>query len=357
MNHPRTDPSGHGLVLIDKPAGWTSHDVVARVRRLAGTRKVGHAGTLDPMATGLLVLGVNRATRLLTYLVGADKEYTATIRLGQSTTTDDAEGQVRARAGVHADTEQRLPEQMAALTGAIEQVPSAVSAIKVDGERAYARVRAGEQVDLKARPVHVETFETTGPFQPGRAEDGTPVLDVPVRVVCSSGTYIRALARDLGEALGTGGHLTVLRRTRVGPLPVADAQDLGAVSEGTEDLRIHGLTPVCKALFEVLDLNEAQARAVRYGQGIEAPGPAPSSSRTMPATADGARADSSAVAPGAAADSATGAPGAGADSATGTPAADANPAPVAAAHPDGRVIGLLQRRGGQWRPVLVFDPA
>lgn len=307
--------STDGLVLIDKPPDWTSHDAVARVRRLAGTRKVGHAGTLDPMATGLLVLGVNRATRLLTYLVGADKEYIATIRLGQVTSTDDAEGEITSTASARGDIEQRLLGQMAALTGAVEQVPSAVSAIKVDGERAYARVRAGEQVELKARPVRVETFEQTGPVVPATADDGTSVLDVPVRVVCSSGTYIRALARDLGAALGTGGHLTALRRTRVGTFAVVDAQDLGDLSAGTQDLHIHGITPVCTALFEVLTLTEAQGRAVRYGQPIDAVSPPPSSS------------------------------------------AGAEPAPVAAAHPDGRVIALLQRRADQWRPVLVFDPA
>ena len=314
MNRPRTDP-GDGLALIDKPPGWTSHDVVARVRRLAGTRKVGHAGTLDPMATGLLVLGVNRATRLLTHLVGADKEYTATIRLGQDSTTDDAEGQIQTGAGVRADTEQRLGDQMAALTGAIQQVPSAVSAIKVDGERAYARVRAGEQVELDARPVRIDVFEMTAPARPGRAGDGTQVLDVDVRVVCSSGTYIRALARDLGAALGTGGHLTALRRTRVGAFAVQDAQDLGSLSDGAQTLTIRDVTAVTRAMFDVLALTEDQVRAVRFGQSIGATGPAP----THPAGAE--------------------------------------PEPVAAAGPDGRVIALLRRREDQWRPVLVFDPA
>ncbi|MCU1538225.1 MAG: tRNA pseudouridine synthase, partial [Humibacillus sp.] len=192
-----------GLVVVDKPAGWTSHDVVARVRRLAGTRRVGHAGTLDPMATGVLVLGVDRGTKLLTFLVGVDKVYAATIRLGQSTVTDDAEGETTALLGV-ADApalERALPGAVERLTGAIEQVPSSVSAIKVGGVRSYARVRAGDDVDLPARPVTVTRFEIHA-VRPGLAqpEVGPPVdvLDVDVEVEVSSGTYVRALARDLG---------------------------------------------------------------------------------------------------------------------------------------------------------------
>src|SRR6478672_8003059 len=148
-----------GLVIVDKPQGWTSHDVVGRMRRIAGTRKVGHAGTLDPMATGVLVLGINKATRLLTYIVGTTKTYTATIRLGQSTVTDDAEGEVIATAGTSGVGEQAIYDGVAALTGSIEQVPSSVSAIKVNGERAYARVRSGEDVKLAARPVTIHRFE------------------------------------------------------------------------------------------------------------------------------------------------------------------------------------------------------
>ncbi len=212
-----------GILLVDKPHGLTSHDVVARIRRLAGTRRVGHAGTLDPMATGLLVLGLNGATRLLTYLVGLDKEYFATIRLGAATDTDDAEGTRLGRASaevVAAVTSEDIAAQIAVLSGEIRQVPSSVSAIKVGGKRAYTLARAGEEVELAARTVTVSTFELLG----SRHDDG--FLDLEVRVECSSGTYIRALARDLGAALGVGGHLTALRRTRIGPFAVADAAEL-----------------------------------------------------------------------------------------------------------------------------------
>src|SRR5690606_27497146 len=204
-----------GVVVVDKPSGWTSHDVVARVRPLAATRRVGPAGTLDPMATGVRVRGVGGATKLLTYVVGADKDCLATIRLGVATTTDDAEGETLAASGAPAVDPEALAAGVAALTGEIQQVPSAVSAIKVDGMRAYARVRAGEDVELAARPVTVSRFEVLA-VRPERAEDGTAVTDVDVVVTCSSGTYVRALARDLGSALGVGGHLTALRRTRVG---------------------------------------------------------------------------------------------------------------------------------------------
>ena len=210
--------AGDGLVVVDKPAGWTSHDVVGRCRRLYGTRKVGHAGTLDPMATGVLVVGVGRATRLLTFLVGCDKEYLATIRLGQTTVTDDAEGEITASAGARGVADERIAEEIAALTGEIAQVPSSVSAIKVDGRRSYARVRSGEQVELEARPVTVTVFEVLD-RRDLAADDGTYVVDLDVRVVVSAGTYVRALARDLGAGLGTGGHLTALRRTRVGGTP------------------------------------------------------------------------------------------------------------------------------------------
>src|SRR5690606_35624591 len=214
-----------GLLVVDKPSGWTSHDVVGRVRRLAGTRKVGHAGTLDPMATGVLVLGVGRATRLLTYLVGADKEYTATVRLGQTTVTDDAEGEVTASRGAAEVDPDALQRALAGLRGPIDQVPSAVSAIKVGGQRSYARVRGGEQVELAARPVVIHRFDVLA-HRATTAADGTAVTDLDVVVGCSSGTYVRALARDLCAALGTGGHLTALRRTHVGPFHLAAAAAL-----------------------------------------------------------------------------------------------------------------------------------
>ncbi|HHW84152.1 MAG TPA: tRNA pseudouridine(55) synthase TruB, partial [Actinomycetales bacterium] len=250
-----TDPLG--LLLVDKPGGLTSHDVVARTRRALGTKKVGHAGTLDPMATGLLVLGVGRATRLLTYLVGVDKEYRATIRLGQSTLTDDAEGEVTSAPGATRVEDSRLDEGLAALTGAILQVPSAVSAIKVDGKRSYARVRAGEEVDLPPRPVTVHSISRSAP-RPSTAEDGTHVTDVDVVVACSSGTYVRALARDLGASLGVGGHLTALRRTRVGPFRVEDSHPLDSLTTaepGVAARLLLPLGPACRALFPALELD------------------------------------------------------------------------------------------------------
>ncbi|APT89087.1 pseudouridine synthase [Corynebacterium frankenforstense DSM 45800] len=202
-----------GLVVVDKPAGMSSHDVVAKVRRAMGTRKVGHAGTLDPMATGVLVLGVNRGTKFLAHLTAATKSYSATVRLGERTTTDDAEGETTARTTPLDDA--ALVAAVADLTGDIMQVPATVSAIKVDGRRAYARARAGEDVELPARPVTVSRFDVLS-----RAGD-----DVEVEVDCSTGTYIRALARDLG------GHLTRLRRTEVGPFTLADAVTLEELAE------------------------------------------------------------------------------------------------------------------------------
>nr|WP_197983681.1 tRNA pseudouridine(55) synthase TruB [Aeromicrobium sp. CFBP 8757] len=247
------------MVIVDKPAGWTSHDVVGRMRRLAQTKKVGHAGTLDPMATGVLVLGVNRATRLLGYLTHADKEYVATIRLGQSTVTDDAEGELTASTSAAHLDEQAVRAVLPAYTGDIQQVPSSVSAIKVDGVRSYAKVRAGEEVALKARPVTVSTFA----LDAVRAEGD--VLDVDVRVVCSSGTYIRALARDVGDDLGVGGHLTMLRRTRVGGFPLRLARTL---EELENELHVIGLDDVARASFDSYDLPEREANDVRYGRAL-----------------------------------------------------------------------------------------
>jgi tRNA pseudouridine55 synthase len=258
-------------VIVDKPSGWTSHDVVGRVRRLAGTRKVGHAGTLDPMATGVLVLGVGRATRLLGHLQLADKEYVATVRLGQSTVTDDAEGDVVSSTPAgHLDAG-AIKAAMAPLTGSIEQVPSSVSAIKVEGQRSYARVRAGEDVDLPARPVTVEAFELgeIRRLDPGGGAGpraaGDTVVDADVRVVCSSGTYVRALARDLGEALGVGGHLTMLRRTRVGHFDLASAHSL---DELEADFVVTGLDHAARSSFPTLDLDDTQADDVRFGRSL-----------------------------------------------------------------------------------------
>jgi tRNA pseudouridine55 synthase len=253
-----------GIALVDKPAGWTSHDVVAKSRRLFGTRKVGHAGTLDPMATGLLVLGINSSTRLLTYLVGLDKEYTATIRLGASTITDDAEGEILGyapEAQVARVTDDDITAGIVRLTGDIMQTPSAVSAIKVDGQRSYARVRAGEAVELAARPVTVSEFEllATRPTQ----ADGHSVIDLEVRVVCSSGTYIRALARDLGFGLGVGGHLTALRRTRVGNFSVTQAP---AFDPDGQAPGLISPTDAATAVFPRLNISTEQATELIQGK-------------------------------------------------------------------------------------------
>jgi tRNA pseudouridine55 synthase len=245
-----------GLVIVDKPGDMTSHDVVSRVRRLAGTRKVGHAGTLDPMATGVLVLAVNRATRLLGQLTLTEKRYDATIRLGAATTTDDAEGEVVTTRPTHGLTEAAVVEALTAFVGDLDQVPSAVSAVKLGGKPAYARVRAGEQVDLPPRRVTIHALEVTGVELP----------DVEVSVHCSSGTYIRAIARDLGAALGVGGHLTFLRRTAVGPFTLDDA---GTLDDLTEHLAMTPIADAARASFPARDLDEAQAAHVRVGRRLD----------------------------------------------------------------------------------------
>jgi tRNA pseudouridine55 synthase len=268
-----------GLVVVDKPAGWTSHQVVGRCRRLYGTRKVGHAGTLDPMATGVLLVGVGRATRLLGHLAGHDKSYAATIRLGASTVTDDAEGELVDRSGAAGIREADVRAAVPTLTGVISQVPSTVSAIKVDGRRAYARVRAGEDVELVAREVTVSRFEVlalrpaaiaewTDSGQDAGESSTVAVLDVEVEVDCSSGTYVRALARDLGVLLGTGGHLTALRRTRVGAF---DLSMVGLDEDGLEAGRpapLLGLADVARRAFPVVEVNADQALDVSHGRPL-----------------------------------------------------------------------------------------
>jgi tRNA pseudouridine55 synthase len=282
-----------GLLVVDKPGGWTSHDVVGRVRRLAQTRKVGHAGTLDPMATGVLVLGIGRATRLLGHLALTDKTYDATIRLGATTVTDDAEGDVVEVRDAFAVTDDALAAAMAALTGDLQQVPSSVSAVKVDGVRSYARVRAGEEVELKARAVTVSRFALLE-----RRGD-----DLEVSVDCTSGTYIRALARDLGAALGVGGHLTALRRTRVGPFGLDVARTL---EQAADDLGVVPLPDAVTAAFPRRELTEDEAVALSYGKKLEPTG---------------------------------------------------RPGSVGAFAPDGRCIALLEDRDGVARPTVVFAPA
>jgi tRNA pseudouridine55 synthase len=289
-----------GLVIVDKAPGWTSHDVVGRMRRLAHTRRVGHAGTLDPMATGVLVLGVDKATRLLHHLVLTDKAYSATIRLGQATITDDAEGTVTSSASAAAVGESMVQAAIASLTGAIMQVPSAVSAIKVDGQRAYRRVRDGETVELPARPVTVSRFAVVGYARPI-----PDMLDVEVEVECSSGTYVRALARDLGAAVGVGGHLTELRRTRVGPFGIEQARTLDELAAADDPVTLP-LAAAVRAAMPVRAISDDEARALSYGQSLTA----------------------SAIA-----------------STHGAIAAD------------GTVVALLQDQDGHARPVLVFTPA
>lgn len=251
-----------GIVLIDKPSGWTSHDVVAKVRKALGTKKVGHAGTLDPMATGLLVLGINSGTKLLTFLVGADKSYRATIRLGCSTVTDDAEGEFISKASAEA-LEQVSDEQIKAaiskLTGEISQRPSSVSAIKVNGERAYDLIRKGEEVELASRNVTVSKFELLQ--DPARSLES---IDLEVLVDCSSGTYIRALARDLGEILGVGGHLTALRRERVGGYLVENANSIDQL----ESLKLTSLAQAALAIMPARKLSEQEVIDLGHGKRI-----------------------------------------------------------------------------------------
>jgi tRNA pseudouridine55 synthase len=244
-----------GLVVVDKPADWTSHDVVARLRRLAGTRRVGHAGTLDPMATGVLVIGIGQATRLLGHIAGHDKAYDAVIRLGVSTTTDDAEGDEVERRDPSGVTGDAIATAMARLTGDVQQVPSSVSAVKVDGVRAYKRVRDGETVELKPRAVTVARFDLL-------ERTGT---DLSVAVECSTGTYVRALARDLGELLGVGAHLTRLRRTRVGRFGIEAARTL---AELEADLAVIPLADAVSAAFAAVTVTEDEATRIGHGQRL-----------------------------------------------------------------------------------------
>lgn len=252
-----------GLLLVDKPAGMTSHDVVSKVRKLAGTRKVGHAGTLDPMATGLLVLGIESATKLLTFIVGADKTYEATIRLGSSTITDDREGEIVEQASdaqVSQVTDEQIVAELSKLRGVIQQVPSAVSAIKVNGEKAYDRVRAGEVFELKSREVTISKLELVGNLR--RSEN---FIDLDVIVDCSSGTYIRAIARDVGKALGIGGHLTELRRTRIGSFDVENAMTLESF-EGS--LPILKSVDAARSILPALEIDAEQTLFIRQGKKI-----------------------------------------------------------------------------------------
>jgi tRNA pseudouridine55 synthase len=274
------DMTASGILLVDKPAGITSHDVVAKSRRARGTRKVGHAGTLDPMATGLLIVGVEQATRLLTFIVGCDKTYLATIRLVADAETVDSV------------TDEQIAAGIAELSGPISQVPSKVSAIKVNGKRAYDLARQGVEVELKARDVTVSRFDVSA------TRRGEGFIDLDVIVDCSSGTYIRALARDLGSALGVGGHLTMLRRTRVGGFDV----DRAVTVDGLEDAELVAPADVATAVMGRLDVDAETARDLRHGKRVEAP-----------EKFDGQR---------------------------------------AAIAPDGSLIGVVERRGSQMKSVM-----
>ena len=256
-----------GLVIVDKPSGFTSHDVVAKMRGIARTRRVGHAGTLDPMATGVLVLGVERATKLLGHLALTEKEYLGTIRLGQTTVTDDAEGEITASKDASAVTREAVDAGVAKLTGDIMQVPSKVSAIKIDGVRSYKRARDGEDFEIPARPVRISSFQVYD-VREAVADDGTAVLDLVVSVVCSSGTYIRALARDLGADLGVGGHLTALRRTRVGPYKLDSARTLDQLQE---ELTVMPVAEAATAAFRRWDVDAKRARLLLNGVRLEMP--------------------------------------------------------------------------------------
>ena len=303
--------AAEGFVVVDKPPGMTSHDVVARVRRLAGTRRVGHGGTLDPMATGVLVVGVGRGTRLLTYVVGSTKEYAATIRLGQSTVTDDAEGEVVGGAPAGTLTETAVRAGLAALTGDLDQVPSAVSAVKVGGRRAYARVRAGEEVALAPRRVTVSRLELLAL----RRDTVAGTVDLDVEVACSSGTYVRAIARDLGAALGVGGHLTRLRRTAVDGFTLAEAVPLAELAPLAKLAELEPRAPrvvtlpLAAAAARLLPRRDAtgeQARVLGHGGRLPACG------------TDG---------------------------------------PYAVFAPDGSLVAIVREEAGQARPEVVFTPA
>lgn len=288
-----------GILLVDKPQGITSHDVVARARRALGTRRIGHAGTLDPMATGLLVLGIEAATRLLTFIVGLDKQYEATIRLGVVTDSDDADGEIMTTTDAAHLTDAEIAARIAPLTGGISQVPSTVSAIKVDGRRAYDLARAGEDVVLKARDVTVSRFEVLA------ARRTHATVDLDVVVDCSSGTYIRALARDLGASLGVGGHLTALRRTRIGPFQVADAVDV----ESMADAALLAPAAVAAGVLGHLDVTDDEARDLRHGKRL---------------------------------------PGA---------ASRVSAAHTAAIAPDGSLVGIVEKRGGDLKSAMNMPEA
>ncbi|GGA58755.1 tRNA pseudouridine synthase B [Pseudoclavibacter endophyticus] len=305
-------PAPNGVLVVDKPSGPTSHGVVSAGRKALGTRKVGHAGTLDPMASGVLVLGVGVATRLLTFVVGADKEYEATIRLGVRTSTEDAEGELVERASpdeLAPLDEAAIDAAMADLRGEIDQVPSAVSAIKVNGKRAYQRVREGEEVELDARRVTIFAFDRLGtPVRiPGEPGEGPVAIDLRVHVTCSSGTYVRALARDLGDALGVGAHLTALRRTRVGAFSIDEAIALDRLA-GDAPAGLMTPSDAARRILPALELRADEAVDLGHGKRIVRDDVSPD-------------------------------------------------VPAAAFAPDGRLVGVVTREGGAYRPLMNLPEA
>jgi tRNA pseudouridine55 synthase len=287
-----------GIVVVDKPAGVTSHDVVARCRRLFSTRKVGHAGTLDPMATGVLVIGIDRATKILGLLTTSAKSYAATIRLGQTTSTEDADGTLLQQISAQHLGDGVITGAMAGFCGDIAQVPSSVSAVKVGGKRAYRLAREGRAVELAARPVRIDRFEMLATRRHGQ------LVDVDIDVDCSAGTYIRALARDLGVALAVGGHLIALRRTRSGRFGLDQARTLDELAQ--QPALSYTLDEACLHTFPRRELSSDEADAAGHGRALS------------PAGIDGV---------------------------------------YAATAADGRVIALLQDAGARTKSVVVIRPA
>lgn len=251
-----------GFLVVDKAPGMTSHDVVAIGRRALNTRKVGHAGTLDPMATGVLVLGFNNGTRLLQYITDGDKSYTATIVLGASTTTDDHEGEITATTDASQVSDEEVKRILATMVGEIMQRPTNVSAIKVDGKKAYDRARSGEEFELPARKVTISQLDILDI----RHKDATTLVDIAV--TCSAGTYIRAIARDLGAELKVGGHLNVLRRTRVAGFTLDQSVDIAQLKGG--NFSTLDLADVARTTFAVRELNEDEVKELSFGRPLAA---------------------------------------------------------------------------------------
>ena len=250
----------HGFLVVDKEPGMTSHDVVAIGRRALGTRKVGHAGTLDPMATGILVLGFNNGTRLLQYITDGDKTYQATVVLGAATVTDDVEGEVISSADTSEITDEQILAELSKMRGTIMQRPSSVSAVKIDGERAYDRVRSGEDVVLPEREVTISQLDV---LDIRRLENG---IEVDIEVTCSAGTFIRAIARDCGDALGVGGHLNSLRRSRVAGFGLDQAVSLEQLKSG--EFSTLDLADVARATFPVREIALDEKLELSFGRTL-----------------------------------------------------------------------------------------